>query len=471
MREYYSTFDKALAVGLRPYSTSRRNAQELVEYFNCRVGKNGHESYEPLSNPLVYDSVPYTTDNLPPFNWPFPQFFQNARYNIAIIRDTEHMEDWIFSVDNDYKATFIHTFDWHTFGQTDVFDLADFEDYFLASNGKVLLFYDTVADRIRMTTEQSNTPLFKTACNFKGQAIIGNITSDWHSCDSSSIVWSKIGEANFIPSRQNEAGFRQMPQGGDVYRIRRLGDSIIIYGSRGITRMFPNQQTFGWKELSTAGICCPTAVGGDTTQHLYVDQNATLWRMVDDPEVFKPKRQELGYQEFLGQMDLDNIVITFNPSNNDFCISDGVYSFLMSPYGLSRTHQRVSAMWADQENFFGMFTDSLDISAKITTAPFDTGQRGSKTLFSIEAGISKGDRVHCAADWRMESLKDFRQTDWVELNPNGFAVLVITGTDLRACIKAEDYSDFHIDYLTARWKMTDLRNIRGVYAAPPRGQQ
>jgi len=73
----------------------------------------------------------------------------------------------------------------------------------------------------------------------------------------------------------------------------------------------------------------------------------------------------------------------------------------------------------------------------------------------------------------MSTSEDFQRTNFIPVNNEGIASIVAAGIEFRICMKSKyfitDYSS--LDYITLRWKMTDLRGLRGVYAAPPRGQK
>jgi hypothetical protein len=59
----------------------------------------------------------------------------------------------------------------------------------------------------------------------------------------------------------------------------------------------------------------------------------------------------------------------------------------------------------------------------------------------------------------------------VPVNNMGIASITAAGNFLRFRMTFGTlYNGFKISYMKVRFKMTDLRGIRGVYAPPPRGQ-
>ncbi len=122
------------------------------------------------------------------------------------------------------------------------------------------------------------------------------------------------------------------------------------------------------------------------------------------------------------------------------------------------------------EPYLGLWVDLADSEARITTDLIDMGYRGFKGTEVIEAGFVGGGTVEVALDWRMKSDDALSRTNWVEVNDQGIATNKVSGTEFRVAIRGSDYTSFEIDYLKLRYKMSDIRSIRGIYSPPPRGQ-
>lgn len=341
-------------------------------------------------------------------------------------------------------------------------------------------------------------PMMRTVCNFKGQMIGGCVQSVWHDCDKHSIVWSDIGSVNFTPSTRNQAGYRRDPYGGEVYHVRRLGDNVIVYTSNGVTKMFPVKDpaaTFGFEELHGVGLLNRGAMGGDLKQHLFIDRDYVVWSISAGGTLSAAKGgtitaksglTELGYQEYIAGLDAEygagiprDTIINFNPYKRDFYISDGTSSLLLSPYGMTNYPDPVNAVWfdeVDEHELSGLpETPDEENYPLVVSDVIDMGYRGQKTIFTVELGGSQLINPEVAIDWRMDQLLPFTRTDFVPVNNEGIASIIISGTEFRICVKSDYFiraEDFQssLDYITARWKMTDLRGLRGIYAAPPRGQ-
>lgn len=177
-------------------------------------------------------------------------------------------------------------------------------------------------------------PMMRTVCNFKGQMIGGCVLSAWHGCDETFVVWSKIGEADFTPDKRNEAGFRRDPFGGEIYHVRRLGNYVVIYSSKGITRMIPVSSpaaTFGFEELHDVGLINRGAVGGNLKEHLFVDVDNFVWKLNEGGLT------KLGYQEFVDNLTYGDILVHHNSNKEDFYISAASAPVTAVPTSLAPT--------------------------------------------------------------------------------------------------------------------------------------
>lgn len=145
----------------------------------------------------------------------------------------------------------------------------------------------------------------------------------------------------------------------------------------------------------------------------------------------------------------------------------------MSPFGMSEIPNSMSAVWFDDE-LYGLpgSNDPLTHLPLAVSDIVDFGYRGQKTIFSVEAGTSDTEGAEFAVDWRMKVKEAFQRTNFVPLNDLGIAAIMIAGVEFRVCVRFDSFSAYtsSLDYVKIRWKMTDLRGLRGVYAAPPRGQ-
>lgn len=460
MREFELVFDEALRNGLSPFKAAPFNTPVLLNCLGWRLTKAGLEKYELKENPL-----PSGIDVTP--SWPFPQFITGEAYNFLIVRDSViNMEDVVYVVsDNMQTVTQIFAVDELTFGQGGLMEIADFGEYAIMMNGVVMIYWN-VLGAWNASLATATIPLMNSICNFKGQAVGGGVTSAWHDCDETFYCWSKIGSLDFTPSEDNEAGYRRDPFGGTIYHTKRLGDNVVGYSSKGITMLSPVGSpvtTLGFTELSDVGIKNQGAMNGNLDIQVYVGEDDVLRRIT------KKGLEELGYEHYMSQLG-DTVVVQFDPRYKDFYIGDDKRTFLLTLQGLTEIPQHPSAVWRRNKETYILPDDTDDYYQSIETYPSDMGYAGQKTIMEIETDMFLGYLPEAAVTYYLNPTSH-STTGYVPLNNQNIATLIAAGNAFSIHVRCDpSYENSRIGYIKARYKMTDLRGIRGVYAPAPRGQ-
>ena len=462
MREFELIIDDAFKVGLSPEEIIPTNSQLLLDCLGFRCGKGGLEVYKELTNPL-----PVTIDMY--YDWPFPQLITGKTYNILVIRDTVNQEDDVYLVNADHTTvTFIFSIDELTFGKGTLMEIADFGEYIFMTNGVIMIYWSPALGAWDKIVTSPTIPMMRTICNLKGQAVGGNVVSAWHDCDETFYIWSKIGSMDFTPDSDNEAGYRRCPFGGEVYHVRRLGDSVIGYSSKGIVQLDPVVEpttTFRFKELHDIGLINRGAMNGNLREHVFVDSDYNLCKIGIDNSL-----KVLGYKYYMKQLAGEDIIVSYDPSHGDFYIGNSKKTFLLSPNGLTEIKQHPSAVWRS-DNESHMIPDVVDDNESfIHTELFDMDYRGQKTIFSMETDAMYVSDAEIGLDWTHD-LINWNLDFYKPLNNQGISSIIASGNAFRFKLKFPTiYEETRISYLKVRYKMTDLRGIRGIYAPPLRGQ-
>lgn len=314
-----------------------------------------------------------------------------------------------------------------------------------------------------------NSPKFITACNFKGQCLIGGIeTSDatWAGLDHHSIAWSEVGAFNFRYQDKATAGFGYTPYGlngeGRVLRILRLGDGAIAYSNLGITPMMPNKVGWSLDKVFKVPIYSGNCVDGDNNVHFFIDKNKELWKYTKDG------LSKLGFKSYLAPLfdTTGPVLVRYEPHNKRLYISDGLTSYILtSSLKLYSCHQCVTSIGYSRGRLAGFFYDTQDYEGIIGTNTMDIGMRSIKTITLLETAFDSDILPLAMVMWRND-IGSFKESTWKYFNSSGVVFPIVAGVDLRIFVKISDYrlTDFNMDYLKAKIKVTDKRYIRGTYA-------
>ena len=461
MREYELLIDEALKKGLSPETMTPANSQYLYKALGFRLGKFGLEKYTELENPLGVIDLHYS--------WPFPQMITGERYNILVVRDSFTDVDTVYVISDDHSTiTQIFEIDALTFGIGELIEVADFGEFVLLSNGLMNIYWDTITSSWQGTLAYTNVPMMSTICNFKGQLVGGNVTSAWHDCDETFYVWSKIGNINCTPDLQNIAGYRRCPYGGVVKNVRRLGDHAVGYSDKGVTLLSPVTNpvtTFAFNEMYDSGIINKGALAGNLQEHLFVDEDYNLVKIVTNKPI-----EVLGYSNYIEQLSDEDIIVNFDKLSGDYFIGNSSKTFLLTSKGLTEIPQHPSTVWSRNKDSY-MLPDLVDdFEPEIVTEHFNFEYSGQKTIATIESDATGCLGGSSAVDFKYD-LNTWRYSGYKPVNNMGIASITKSGNLFRFRLKfTEIYESFRIGYLKIRYKMTDLRGIGGVQAPPPRGQ-
>jgi len=439
MREFEATFDKGLLQGLRSEAIEPVNEQRLVTLKNLRPHDFGLRPVEEMTYPF---SATYS------FTHPFPQLFLLRELRLMAL------ETGIYTCDSSWTPTLAIG----SLTAGGIWQVADFGDFILMANGQQLVqrnyagVWSTFADT-------SSIPDMKTVCNFRGQLVGGNMT-DWEDCDVNYVAWSDIGSAEFYPGLKNEAGYAPMSWNGAVLRVMALGDLVAVYGVNGVSLLKPAKQYMAIKELDLPGIPTAGAVGGSSRGHVFVDYGGDVWMMGPDG---KPKN--LGYSEYISEMDASELVISYNQHQNEYYISDGSVCYILGKSGLCQTHQLVSSVAFDNGVLYGTHSSDKDPNGTVVTDSLDFGQRALKTLSLMSANCSSRNNMWMGVHWRSSVMGTFQKSREQWVNPTGFVTPSVTAVDFKLAFRAENYKDCKLSNMKVRLKLSDKRGIRGAYSA------
>jgi len=456
VREFSLNIQEAFRKGLRADESNPVNNEALVECYNAKPSPMGLVPFVPITDPFTGATV----------DWPFPQLFIGRDYRIyCTATQVFQLSTWAFG---SAKATVTEDSRW---------DFIDFGSYFILVNGNKIITIDPDDGSYTSSSSLTNIPRFSTGCAFRGRIIGGNIKSTWHGCDTCSVVWSKVGEANFTPDKSNLAGFRPMFWEGGIHKVLPLGKAVAVYGDNGISLLFPVIEpatTFGEKRITNIGIPTKGAIDGDENEHVFVDNENYLWRWQDGK---LPER--LGYQEFMEDLTTSELVVS-KGLNNEYYISDSSTCYLLTPYGLCEVYQLPTTVAVTDGTAYGVFTDTEDYEFRVKVDTLDFGVRGFKTLTSMEVGLYNPSTVgettilgYGSTEYRNSKTAAFAQTGkgWIEINGNGVVVPYVTANEFRPQVKATRFENVKLDYMRVHVKYSDHRShksleIRGGNASP-----
>jgi hypothetical protein len=285
--------------------------------------------------------------------------------------------------------------------------------------------------------------------------------------DADSCINGPLGTEGFGPERpyiyeilqRNEMGFMPVSFPGTIFNIKPFGNSVIVYGQRGISRLVPMSAPapgFGLQHISNIGLASRSAVGSNGSEQVFVDSSGCLWSLSAEGSL-----KRFGYREYFQPMLGSEIVVTYNPVEEEFYICNATRGFVLNKSGLARMHHSVSSLIDIAGLPTGTTTAVASDSFQFLSDKIDMGSAGIKTISFIEIGGTGLDDFSALIYMYKDGVK--YQTQWRGLK-NGVGFFGVSGDQFQIAVQGKILSETKVDYLNIKWKRTDKRFIRGLSA-------
>lgn len=437
MKEFPLTYN--FSSGLRSNEKNPVNSKGLTECYNI-ILRQKLEGYQSITDPF---------GGAVDLDWPFPQLFLLNTGDFLLCE-----RDGIYSVD-DWSITKIAS---PTGGG--LWRLLDAYDYFIILNG--IDIYSGTCPCGDLVDVSSSIPNGVAACFHKGQIYVGNVTEG-----AFFVKVSDIGSATFTHNKMNVAASRPIPIRGNIYEMKPLGDHVVIYGSNGIVALTPvigpapAAASFRLTILTSFGIPCQGAVGGDEGIHLFVDSSGILY-MIDPSLSIK----ELGYQEYFSGMLGNNIIVNYDNQLKDFYIGDGTSQYILTSGGLSEIGQKISTCISYGGGPIGIYSNLADQSAYLETDWIDMFNVANKYINSQEIGMMKKSTTkgYISTTVLRTSYGAGVTLPSFPINPKGNAAQKSNGNRFKFKLSFTSPEDLELSYMKIRWGLQEKNFIRGQYA-------
>jgi hypothetical protein len=264
--------------------------------------------------------------------------------------------------------------------------------------------------------------------------------------------------------QQNDAGFITMSWRGRVWALKPLGKGVVVYGDSGITYLNPivdPSPTYGKVEISKTGITSPNAVGGDEKQHVFINSSGQLCILTADLQL-----KDIGYQEYMQMLVQDNtVVVTHDPVNREYNISNGKVGFCLNENGLYET----TTAYTSIINISGVPCAIYDIlipeynNVIGKTDAFTLGIPGEKLLTWVEVVYEGIDGLTIAGEYKSKG-GGFITGPQKPVNNSGVARINLSGEVFRIALYGTRKDNLRISSITVKAQVRDKRYIRGIYA-------
>lgn len=384
------SIDTALQNGLRKDARQQRNAQVLAWCQGLIPTEYGLKQIPTATYPITD-----VDGDIARSSWPFPQLKRAERTLLLLDGAAAYVvdeSDWsttaitAYNRDDLNAATIVAPGTWH---------VAGFQDSWIATAGGKPLFNLPVNPTAKDVIQGEGAFLVNTVANHDNRLVMGGIsgsclsannwptyfqlwqdisgrygnavTTEDQSFDDEWVIWSeKAGGSNDLPFATllaafelcagsindnlhevvlgaiEDGGIGMMPLRGTgtVQIVKVLGNDLIAYGDRGVSRLVPTERGYVEDILLDVGVDgLRGVVDGDEHEHVMVDAHNEVWRLRAGDA---PVRE--GYSEFIALMfgnqaarTSEDPIVTFDPSERNFFIAAKNIGFCLTRTGLGDT--------------------------------------------------------------------------------------------------------------------------------------
>ena len=272
------------------------------------------------------------------------------------------------------------------------------------------------------------------------------------------VRWSDIGNLDFTINRKNLAGEAPMPWAGLIYGIMKLGKSVVVYGSGGVTQLVPIDNNWSPKNIHFTGLLSNGAFCGNDNVNLFVDKNGTLFKITD-------KLESLDYSEFLST--LTGLVMSYDNVNDLAYMCNGTsgYVYSVKDGSLGKCSPYITGISYVNGLPYVIGSNTISrIRPSIATDIFDANSRGNKTIRELEIGTSITGDLEACIEFRLNHKLSFTPSPWFPVTQEGRAFTNCFGKEFKFKIRTVSSTStetFKLDYLHVKGRIHDFRPEEG----------
>lgn len=471
---------EGLTTGLRRDSRQNRNQQGLVEMSNLIPTEWGAKQVPRSiaiptgSNPLNYPSISVT--------WPFPMVVHDS--NNVLLCDRNAIYDGMGGT----AISLVGSYSLNS-GANDTWEMASFEkDIWFLANGTYMVY--KIPSNLSGHADVVDGWRPRTVANYAGRLFLGGLGgtlptkltdffAEWKKMDHAAartigkntslndswLIYSKVGGGardvpfldfmsmldeyggNTISSdlkadmnvlirnslESGDIGFFPIRNKGTIYSIRPIGDLLMVYTDRGVSRVRMTEEGLVEDQVSNVGVITRHQVGGDMYEHIFVDDTSNLNRVDENGNVSR-----IGYDEFMIFVSGTGMLISVDPLERFYSISDGTYGFMLTRTGLSKTPCMMPTSLWRSGTLRGPTIETTGTAATIETDIFDGGYRGVHEIVFVRIATTDTIGWTVAAKWRMNKDDNFTTETAVAFDDRGVARVKTSGIEFKLLLTASN---------------------------------
>lgn len=497
---------EGLTTGIRRDSRQDRNQQGLIDMTNL-VPTEWGAKVVPRSIPLPSGSAPNDYPNIT-VTWPFPMVV-HGEGNVLLCDQNDIYDGSSDTTPIDLVGGFTMNS-----GANSTWEIASFEeDVWFLTNGKYLVY--KIPSNLGGDAAVVDDWYPATIANFKGRLVLGGLTAgagsvptkltnffeEWKEMDhaftrtlsedtnlnSSWLVYSDFGgTARDVPFfdfmsmldeyggvsvsadlksdmsvvirdalERGAIGFFPVKNKGAIRSIRPVGDLLMVYTSEGVSRIRMTESGFVEDDVHDIGVASRHQVGGDLREHIFVDRTNNLNRVDENGNVSR-----IGYADHMIFVSGAGLLISLDPMERFYAISNGDYGYMLTRTGLCKTPCMMPTSYWRQGTLYGPTIEDLTGTATIETDIFDGGFRGVHEVVHVRIATTDTIGWTVTVKWRLNKNDAFTSEDPVTFDDRGDARVKVSGIEFKLLLTASNRSLVDLERIEIELKQGGKKKFR-----------
>lgn len=492
----------AFRQGLQPEVEPRTNGAYMRDMTNLIPRESGMATAPVIARPGIFETGPK--------EFPFPMAFKGDSIRLYL-HETE-----AYTLNGSFAASSALTRNLRGGGTTDIgrgsaWHCETFLDMFWATNGTSLIYKIPCDDGDMFVDNNLNV---KAIARHDYRILFGGMSGAWFSgsrwakvfsawrethhgqlfvhdaiaADSTYVMWSEagggavdvpfyafaaslglLGEATFDIAEEviahaverGEIGLQPIRKVSTIHQMKQLGSRVIVYGDDSISELRPVEGGFQEELIADFGVGGRTCVGGDSRGHVIVSNDGQLYTFFANQDA--PERQ--GHSQRLSDLSMPRVVVSFDPVERYFWITDGWTCYVWTRTGLGGPMNiRPSCLFRDDSHgLVGVYTTPTTMQWRFETGKFDLTERDFKHITGIQLHATNYNTAR--ARIKGNALVGGREIaiPWAQFNSNG--VCYPSMSFIEASIECEGWSNQqNADFtnMEVRYQREGLAHKRGT---------
>lgn len=283
--------------------------------------------------------------------------------------------------------------------------------------------------------------------------------------------WSDIGSINFEPDVKNVAGYKVLEWDGVAWKCFKLGKTILVYGSGGVSQMFPiSEPVSGYSEkvLTRVGCLNSSSVAANSETHVFVGADFNLYQISHENNATKPSVDvvNLGYKDFIVGL-TGNITVSIDAITGVFVISGDNYSLLyVVGKGVTKLNRALTGKMFVGNKWLVPTKTGFIREYFVLLHEFDFGKPGLKTLKQVSFDIDLVDAVlpTCEIYGKVGKSKAFSLIKSCKVTPEGMAFPSVTVSEFQIGLRftKSSFTQVSLKSLSCAVQFSDRRLLGGM---------